>query len=262
MIFGITIDNIDTMPWALRAIAELPRRPVARVVVDDGRRIEDYRAPVSRLKKYADVMVQVSDSAAEPGLDPGQYEEKARRLCSLLGEYAVAFEVGNEINGSWLSPEVWEKVQRANHVCVSAGFKTACTWFLDETFVPWFGQGRKPVYFDWAFVSCYPGGLTDMRDLFSIGQVSAAIATARLFSSAKEGGIGEYGAENWIGYSGSVLPVERELVRYFDAMNGGFYWDFQRDCSKRRGGLSTLGTDIASAWNTRPGAPPEAPRAA
>lgn len=230
MIYGITIDDIDRLmrnPATLKAVKALPFRPLARVVIDNGRPLTDYLAPVERLHKYADIMIQVNDSYDEKSLSVKQYVEKTRNLVHLFKERAACWEVGNEVNGAWCSDQVWEKVWEASSIIHGQNLRTAITYFLDETMVP-FIQENKPFFCDYGFISAYPEH-TRMLDQM-LRDLPGLLDLVKQTTGAQEVGIGEYGEEEWVGGGFSPRGVRDLLVRIFDKMNGGFYWNFQKHC--------------------------------
>lgn len=222
MIYGINIDDIWNVDSTTKmAIKALPFRATARVVIDNAIPIERYIVPVTKLHQVCDVMIQVQDSYGEAKVSFEQYTYKCERLMEVFGSIASVFEIGNEINGDWLSKDIWQKVQRCLVMAQDRKLKTAVTLFMDagvEEFVNVHYGGN----FDYVFLSCYPVSITHAEVL--------ANEVPKLFGKIRVNdqiGIGEYGTENFR----FVSPRDKsKLIELFDRFNGGFYWDFQRDC--------------------------------
>ncbi|HEY8429793.1 MAG TPA: hypothetical protein VIL20_15520 [Sandaracinaceae bacterium] len=133
-VLGVTITN----PWvgatpagaslraALRALrSRTGRPPVARVVFDAGvDRVRpayavdarDYAEHVRALGADARIMGELLDSLAVREYSLADYRARACEYRAALGHLVDVWEVGNEVNGEWLGPDVIAKVAAAVEV--------------------------------------------------------------------------------------------------------------------------------------------------
>lgn len=92
------------------------RRMAARIVVDDAHdadELDSWRSTIAALHTVdALALVQVCDSRAMADLDSHQWDARVSALIAGLPE-ADAWEVGNELGGSWLGDDVVDKTVRA-----------------------------------------------------------------------------------------------------------------------------------------------------
>lgn len=259
MHFGINIDDIDKLsdenPKAksatLAAITALRKRPIARVVIDDGRPYTDYFHPIESLTSVADVMIQVCDSYSERNLGVDQYADKFRFLHELFSDnpHVVAWEIGNEINGEWLSKDAWKKVRKCADYAERHGLATAITFFQDES-LPHFLAKNEPIECEWVMLSSYP---TNFRDLGTkIAELKKGLLAEWLlkFTNAREFFIGEYGEDEWRGDESGRACRDLLVQAYERFKNGGFYWNFQKHCVPS---VKALHDTLAKRWDERRG---------
>lgn len=244
MIYGVTLDDIDEVDSAIPSLRDLPFKPMARVVVDNGRDLSDYLEPVKRLLTVCDVMIQVQDSFDDSSLTTSAYVKKFVDLIDLFQGVNIAmWEIGNEVSGDWLSPNIWQKVKQCAVIAQNKNLKTAITFFMDEDLAP-FLQSHEPVHCDVVLISCYPSTPKELRKMNE--RLPGVLDELKSYCTATEAGVGEYGPEEWD--SKHTIAVRSKLVEVFDLYNGGFYWDFQQDCVPKR---KAIWRTISDTWKNR-----------
>jgi hypothetical protein len=129
---AITYDDLSSTCAATPAqiaTERLLNRPTIRVVFD-AVGPSCYRSGVRALDQYGYTMGELVDSSAMKRYTLGQIRERARAYVSALGRDVDLWEIGNEVNGEWLSavacPSSHECAAQANDVVskVSAMYDT------------------------------------------------------------------------------------------------------------------------------------------
>lgn len=244
--FGITLDNIDAPMAPLKAaIRALPFRPMARVVVDNGRDLDDYNAPVRELRQVADIMLLVQDSYGEHTLSTAQYVAKCQYLMGMLGQVVNLWEIGNEVNGSWVSKDIWRKVTACQALAKTRGFQTAVTFWWDKALWNWLID-KPRLGIDWAMLSCYPTRPSELSTMVAALDTGVPQKQILAATGAKDWAIGEYGEDEWARAGASARKL---LVRSFEKYRyGGFYWGFQKQCVPKH---KVLHGAVSAAWRDR-----------
>lgn len=246
MLYGINIDDIYSIKKYLPLIKELPKKPTARIVIDNDADMSDYEHGVKALAPFADIMIQVNDSYDEKSLGLSEYVNKAKELLSIFGQTATLWEVGNEVNGDWLSAKIWEKVEATLEVFRAAGHqdKTVVTYFLDEWMVPWI-RDHKKLNFEWVMLSCYAGNQRELDKM--VRELPQTAALLKDLTGAPNFAVGEYGEDEWGG--GNKRRIIPKLITEFEKYPGAFYWNFQK---RFKNGTSSSGwAELVQAWNAR-----------
>lgn len=226
MIYGVTITDVDEWESAVRAIDQLGVKVTPRIVLDDGRPLEDYLPAVQHFRALGDVMLEVSDSKPDAALTTAQFEAKCREVKRLWGDTEAIIEIRNEANGDWTAPDSAERMKVACDIF--SGMRTAVTLFMDDTMASWWALNKVPV--DYLLLSFYPTSWLDMRQDWDE-------LIAHFAPDARVGiGIGEFGLEEWArpvtGWTRrrvieEVCGLRSENPRF---LGGYFYWDFQEWC--------------------------------
>lgn len=251
---GFTIDDIDRVDEVIAVVKKLPFRPICRVVIDyPERKPVEYRAPIARLAQVCDVMVQVRDSYAEK-IDPlsvAAYVDLFEALFILLDDYAVIYEIGNEVNGNWLPSDIAEKVRKCYSRAQTLSVRTAVTFFLETPG----GMGqwavKNDIRCDVAMISWYPRSNPGFNP-----QWDTEVALLAGACGGKVAG-GEFGSEDARGNQGSIgvvvstiTAVERTVVHCPPWIQGWFFWDFVRWClpARGRGNRVAMPSLCLTAW--------------
>lgn len=136
--FGITINN----PWNISEVVSalrFPRRITVRLVFDVTSSPQDYRFVVDQILSVANIMGQVCDSHQMHMLSPEKYRDRCWEL-SLLYPKIHLWEIGHEINASWVKENALEKVENAFEVFQE---KSVLTLFSDHTWKNWVSNNLK-----------------------------------------------------------------------------------------------------------------------
>jgi hypothetical protein len=206
-IFGVTL--VD--PWSagsgtlasrLRGLEHVPsgRLAVARVVFDegvdrvflrDGNQASDYVDPVTAIRADARVMGELLDSFFVPGYSVDQYRARACEYRATLGHLVDLWEIGNEVNGEWLSNDgeaasvVADKLVAAVEVFEADGatFEALCPGFslrADERpfEIALTAYENGPVVGDSCWASADHSMAPWLREHFGPGGHAASIASA------------------------------------------------------------------------------------
>lgn len=144
---GITYDDLSTTcaatPAQLRS-ERLLRDPSVRVVFD---RVppECYASTITHLDRYGYTMGELVDSSAMKQYSLAQVRVRVRAYLAALGSRVDLWEIGNEVNGEWLSSvrcpgtaecaararDVMAKVRAMYDAVSAAGYPTAMTLYYE-----------------------------------------------------------------------------------------------------------------------------------
>lgn len=134
---GVTIDRVLDDPAIWTSIRDLAggRQPWARIVFDPGVPAETYRSTVDAATTAGvSVLGELLDSSAMADVPLDEFEARVREYVDAFPELA-AWEVGNEVNGNWLGPDVVAKIRyAAQYVKDTTDARTMLTlyWQLGE----------------------------------------------------------------------------------------------------------------------------------
>ncbi len=268
---GITLETTEDLEASLKLIASSETELTVRLVMDIEHDITDYQEAVDALSEEAIVMLQLLDSEQLADISTEDYAQRARQAVALFDDQVTVWEIGNELNGSWVGAtptEINEKIQAAEEVIREAGGKTAITlnyWSNSDCYqhsweatVP-YAQAMPPELqnVDYVFLSIYETAC-DPRQQPSADQLAQTLLElGQVFPKAKLG-IGEIGAQGIEdGFTTEPSLAEKEAIanRYYGMqpvlrelvgtrfIGGYFWWYFHRDAVK-----PGLMGDPASLW--------------
>lgn len=238
---GLTIDDVDAVPQVLFRLRDFQARPFFRLVIDFPERpLTDYDDAIRRLSERGDVMVQVRDSYSESAdgkpLSVEGYAQLFTTMIARWKDQISLWEIGNEVDGDWLAPDIADKVRRCMDIATEAGVKTAVTFFLEKPgrMARW--AKKNGIRCDIAMISWYP--LANKRFLpdweTEVDELSAACGNVRV-------ACGEFGSENdhgeQLGDTGTAMvirTVQGIRVRHTLWVGGWFFWDFCKMCLPKR----------------------------
>ena len=145
--WGYTLDSIEDADQALMSVAELaPRDGWVRMVFDRAEPPETYRPAVGLAHSLGvRVIGQLLDSAQMGDVSPAAWRERVHRYVRALPN-VDEWEVGNEVNGTWLGRDVVAKIAyAARYVREHTRARTLLTlhWQLGED------ESRSSM-FEWA----------------------------------------------------------------------------------------------------------------
>lgn len=220
---GITLDTIDNLEDVVFEIRQLPYRVAVRLVCDPGNDPSFYWDAFVRLQWAKCIIVlQPIDSAEVKDFALKEYLDRYNAYLQLF-KTADYIEVGNEINGDWLGPYMMEKVNNANYLAKSLGFKTMITMFADNDPLAWLSNYKIETAPDLSGLSIYPNQWDKAPDIGAIFK-----GLARLWPLAEQV-IGEFGWEGGQYNDPQKTKLIYQYYTYRAAVTnysvGGFYWD-------------------------------------
>ena len=248
-IVGVTTDD-PTAETSLQAeaLASLPRRAMARAVLDLGTPASDYVGPVRALAQVADLMALPLDSSAMSRLSAGQAGARLSQYAAAFGDSVSVWEVGNEVNGDWVGAQPVPKIEAMFDAARSYGKKTALTFYYENPATPghdmlsWIdalipaGHRLRPGL-DYVLVSYYED--QNAGHILTQPEIDAMFeGLSARFPNAKVG-FGEFGWGRSIPASDAQRAV---LIRRFHGyraptvpafVGGGFYWHFRQTMSPK-----------------------------
>ena len=135
-IYGVTLDDVSNVNAALSAFKLLGRVPTARIVLDTGEPASYYLAPIQTLRPSAYIMGELVDSSYMTSYTAGSVQAWTESYTKTLNAVVDIWEVGNEVNGNWLSTEsngadVLPKIEAMYDVVAASGAATAITFFYE-----------------------------------------------------------------------------------------------------------------------------------
>lgn len=247
-LWGLTSDNcMEKTDRQVQALRQFPQRVTIRTVFDlpenGGPQVDDYGACVKAFSAVADVMGLILDSQAMAALKPNDVAVRMAAYMARLGPDVRLWEVGNEVNGSWLGDDVLAKIEIMYDAAKAAHRLTALTLYHEVKPEPgtemlgWVDAHIPPGHrlrdgLDYVLVSYYEdenGGHRLSQD--ELDPMFAALA--QRFPNARLG-IGEFGwghgrpsdAAQRAALLKRVYQYRVPAVARF--VGGGFYWHFRQ----------------------------------
>ena len=206
---GVTLDSVDDLGAAERAIDALPFTATVRLVTDPERGPDDYQEAITALSSQARLVVQLDDSTAMAGLGVEEARSRARAFVERYAGQVEVWEVGNEVNGAWAGTgpqEINAKVLAMAEQVRAAGEPTAITvnlWSRPDCYeeewedeAAYLATVPAPLAgaIDYAFLSAYETACDPVQrpSAAEVGDSLEALGAA--FPNARLG-IGEIGAQ-------------------------------------------------------------------
>ena len=132
---GVTVDDVSGLNQITASLQALPHRATTRIVFDEGQSPSAYATAVPAIAAVSDVMGELLDSYYVPTISVSGYVSRASDYLAAFGNVVDIWEVGNEINGSWVDntpggvSDVVAKMAGAYDLVHAAGKKTALTLY-------------------------------------------------------------------------------------------------------------------------------------
>lgn len=166
-IYGVTFDDVYKPAPVVESMLALPAKPWIRVVFDEGTVPADYVKSLDAFSAAGiPVLGELLDSSFVKDCDLACYQKRATDFATVLGNRVAVYEIGNEVNGEWLGPQMGEKIGAAYDVIHAKGYPTALTtyWCPDTekvgTMQGWLDKNipaRVKTGVDYVLVSVYEG---------------------------------------------------------------------------------------------------------
>lgn len=232
------------------------RRAAARIVVadpEDAEELDAWAATIDQLHEVGSLaMVQVCDSAVMAALDDDAWDAQVATLLSALPA-ADAWEIGNELGGTWLGDGVVGKVRRAGQAVranpATAGATTVVTLYyqlgqdaVDSSLLTWARANLTPELLavtDVVGLSVYPQWHPLGTGADRVLSALAACAPGRRLALTELG----YGAEDlddgpwWFGSAQDRSAARSATARHLTSVALGrdgswgapFWWYYLQD---------------------------------
>lgn len=268
---GVTVDAVDRLDPLVSALRDHRSAPMVRLVIDPATPVADYAPVITALRPHAYLMVQVADSTALRAMSVATVRQRARALVRAFASQVDLWEVGNELNGSWVGTDpaaINAKVRAAFAEVAASGGRTAITlnhwsgpgcysraWEPTLTYArtmpPELRAGVNVVLLSIYETACDP---PQHPTAAQVGAMLAALGT--IFPRAQLG-IGEVGAQgvaDGLPADPALAEKRRIAARYYGMqpalaarlgprfVGGYFWWYYAQDAVPR--------TRVQSLWPT------------
>lgn len=113
-LYGVALDDVSSVGAEIKALSQLIKPPTVRVVFDKGTSASYYKSPIQQLRGTAYIMGELIDSYyMKQFTSISSVQSWTNSYVTTLGSVVDVWEIGNEVNGSWLrtSPSVISKVE-------------------------------------------------------------------------------------------------------------------------------------------------------
>jgi hypothetical protein len=133
-VYGVTLDDVSSLSAEIKALSQLIKPPTVRVVFDKGTSASYYKSPIQQLRGTAYILGELIDSYyMKQFTSINSVQSWTNSYVTTLGSLVDVWEIGNEVNGSWLgtSPSVMSKVEAMYDIVAAKGGKTALTFFYE-----------------------------------------------------------------------------------------------------------------------------------
>ncbi len=254
-IYGVTLDDITNVSGIINSLSAIVHMPTARIVFDAANGPDYYLAPIQQIHPHSYVMGQILDSTDMANISVASFQSRAQSYVNLLGSNVDIWEIGNEINGSWVGSDTaatGDKVRAAYDVVHQAKGATALTFFWEgnptdanncvdgpgydmfgwiQNFLANPANDRVRLGLDYVFISWYPQQCNNIKpDWPTIFNKLNAI-----FPNAKVG-FGEVGTANpqngsqyEINLLNEFYPMASHVSLPPNYVGGYFWWYFYEE---------------------------------
>jgi hypothetical protein len=135
-IYGVTLDDVSNVNGELNALQQIAHKPTARIVFDTGEPPTYYLGPIQTFSASAYIMGELVDSSYMTAYTASSVATWTQSYLQTLGGLVNIWEVGNEVNGNWLSNEsngadVLPKIEAMYDAVAAQSGVTAITFFYE-----------------------------------------------------------------------------------------------------------------------------------
>jgi hypothetical protein len=136
-VHGVTLDDVSNPSAEVTSLGMLVRMPTVRIVFDTGENASYYLRPIQQFRTVSYIMGELIDSSYMTHYKTvSAVQSWTNNYTGSLGSLVDIWEVGNEVNGDWLSHEsngadVLPKVEVMYDIVSSQGGTTAITFFYE-----------------------------------------------------------------------------------------------------------------------------------
>ena len=237
-IYGITLDNIDSLNDIVSSLSNLSKKPTARIVFDEWMPATYYLEPCTEIHNVSFIMGELLDSYPYKNYSIIQFTDRCNDYLKTLGNIVDIWEIGNETNGEWLGNKdsVIKKLTIAHDIFKNNNKPTSLTLYYNHdcwedsnnemfTWVNNYLPANIKQGLDYVFVSYYEDDCNNYQPNWN--EVFDSLHT--LFPNSKLG-IGECGTK--------LKKKKAEYMQRYYSMNietpnyvgGYFWWYYKQDC--------------------------------
>lgn len=136
-IYGVTLDDVSNPSDTITSLSRLVRLPTARIVFDTGETPFYYAQPIQHFRPISYIMGELIDSSYMKHYKTvSAVQSWTNSYVNTLGSQVDIWEIGNEINGNWLSrqsngADVMLKIEAMFDIVYGRGGATALTFFYE-----------------------------------------------------------------------------------------------------------------------------------
>jgi hypothetical protein len=136
-IYGVTLDDVSNPSSTVTSLSRLDRVPTARIVFDPGETPFYYSQPIQQFHPISYIMGELIDSSyMRQYKSVSAIQSWTSSYVNTLGSQVDIWEIGNEINGNWLSrqsngADVMPKIEAMFDIVYARGGATALTFFYE-----------------------------------------------------------------------------------------------------------------------------------
>jgi hypothetical protein len=136
-IYGVTLDDVSNPSGKVSSLSMLVRVPTARIVFDTGENPTYYVKPIQQFRPVSYIMGELIDSSYMTHYKTvSAVQSWTASYTATLGSLVDIWEVGNEVNGNWLSrqsngADVLPKIEAMYDIVSNLGGATAITFFYE-----------------------------------------------------------------------------------------------------------------------------------
>jgi hypothetical protein len=136
-IYGVTLDDVSNPSSTIISLSKLVHMPTARIVFDTGETPSYYAQPIQQFRPISYIMGELIDSSFMKHYKTvSAVQSWTNSYVNTLGSQVDIWEIGNEINGNWLSrqsngADVMPKIEAMFDIVYAQGGATALTFFYE-----------------------------------------------------------------------------------------------------------------------------------
>src|SRR5712664_1829565 len=101
-IYGVNFDNVSAVAAKTTALQSLSKFPTVSVVFDTGQTAASYHGPLTAWHPNAYIMGRLIDSSYMQSYTAATAAAWTQQYVAELKDVVDLWEIGNEVNGSWL----------------------------------------------------------------------------------------------------------------------------------------------------------------
>ena len=134
-LFGVTVDDVSRLRQIAASLRHLARRPTVRIYFDVREPPSYYARTVRSLRPVSYLMGELLDSSDEQKISVSAFNTRVRAYLRAFGPEIDIWEIGNEVNGSWLGSyrRVSARLTQAYRDVAARGYRTALTLYYNTS---------------------------------------------------------------------------------------------------------------------------------